>query len=545
MNSDNTKFELPNGWTSATLGDLLGADGIFCDGDWVESEDQDPGGDVRLIQLADIGDGHYRDRSNRFLTSSKAADLNCTYIQPGDVLIARMPEPLGRTCIFPGDTKASVTVVDVCIVRLESSIDRRWLMHQLNSPQMRQRVAALQSGSTRKRISRANLAKISFPIPPAKEEARIASVVDELFSDLDFVIAALDRVREKLKLYRASILESAVEGRLTAEWRARHPNIEPASELSKRILSERRRRWEEKQLRKFKEKRKVPPDHWRTKYEEPAVADCERLPSLPEGWCWTTLDQLVYQLRSGTGQTSEKTPTAYPVLKSSAVRHGTIDFKQLNYLQASQSADRENFLESGDLLITRLSGSVEYVGCSAVVANAPLGIQYPDRIFCGKLVSIEIGDYLTYCFQHSRIRKCLENSAKSTAGHQRISMSDLKPLVVALPPLAELTVIVEMVERQLSVIGHLEAELDSMLKTEKRLRQSILRDAFEGKLLPQDTNDEPASELLKRIADEREERARQVVSVKRTTTKRNGSRKRAAKAGSATASTIEVKPVFY
>src|SRR6266568_6955653 len=101
--------ELPPGWALANLPDMLAQDGVFSDGDWVESKDQDPGGDVRLIQLADVGDGSYRNRSARFLTSSKAHELGCTFLQPGDVLIARMPDPLGRACLFPGDAKASVT----------------------------------------------------------------------------------------------------------------------------------------------------------------------------------------------------------------------------------------------------------------------------------------------------------------------------------------------------------------------------------------------------------------------------------------------------
>ncbi|MDM2059987.1 restriction endonuclease subunit S, partial [Mycobacteroides abscessus] len=96
------------------LADLL-SDGLFVDGDWVESKDQDPDGDVRLIQLADVGDGVFRDRSSRFLTSEKAKELRCTFLEPGDVLVARMPEPLGRACIFPGVGQPAVTAVDVCI----------------------------------------------------------------------------------------------------------------------------------------------------------------------------------------------------------------------------------------------------------------------------------------------------------------------------------------------------------------------------------------------------------------------------------------------
>src|SRR4030065_806912 len=108
---------LPEGWKLASIRDLIRNGGVFIDADWVESKDQDPNGDVRLVQLADVGDGFYRNRSNRYLTYQKAIELGCTFLKEGDVLIARMPEPLGRACIFPGDAKKSVTVVDVCIVR--------------------------------------------------------------------------------------------------------------------------------------------------------------------------------------------------------------------------------------------------------------------------------------------------------------------------------------------------------------------------------------------------------------------------------------------
>jgi hypothetical protein len=110
--SELGKYKLPEGWAWATIPDLSGKAGVFIDGDWVESKDQDPDGDVRLIQLADVGDGFYRDKSDRFMTKAKAEELGCTFLKDGDVLIARMPDPLGHACIFPGDAKPSVTVVD-------------------------------------------------------------------------------------------------------------------------------------------------------------------------------------------------------------------------------------------------------------------------------------------------------------------------------------------------------------------------------------------------------------------------------------------------
>jgi type I restriction enzyme, S subunit len=233
---------LPAGWSTATISDLITERGTFSDGDWIETEDQDPNGDVRLVQLADIGDGRFLDKSRRYLTQQKALELRCTFLEPGDVLVARMPDPLGRACIFPGDSKRAVTAVDVCIVRSGTEqIDRHWLTNVFNAPQFRVQVAALQSGSTRKRISRKNLATISFPVPPANEQVRIAEKIEELLSDLDASIAALQRAREKLKRYRAAVLKAAVEGKLTAEWRNSNPPSESAAKLLERILVQRRK----------------------------------------------------------------------------------------------------------------------------------------------------------------------------------------------------------------------------------------------------------------------------------------------------------------
>lgn len=200
--------ELPDGWEWATLPQLVASDGVFIDGDWVESKDQDPNGDVRLIQLADIGEGLYRDRSSRFLTMAKAQELRCTFLEPGDVLVARMPDPLGRACLFPGDQKPSVTVVDVCVLRPGSrGANSRWLMHTLNAPQMRHAVEALAKGTTRKRISRKNLAGIRIPLPPIAQQERIVGVIETQFSRLDAGLQALDRAHQRVgQLADAAIL---------------------------------------------------------------------------------------------------------------------------------------------------------------------------------------------------------------------------------------------------------------------------------------------------------------------------------------------------
>ncbi|MGV9232544.1 restriction endonuclease subunit S [Streptomyces nigra] len=160
---------------------VLATSAVFTDGDWVESKDQDADGDVRLIQLADVGVGEFLDKSSRFLTSTKAGELRCTFLEVGDVLVARMPDPIGRACIFPGDSRKSVTVVDVCIIRPDVQVvDPRWLMHCLNSPVVHARITQRATGTTRSRISRGNLGKVQVPFPAIAQQRRIAQVLDQV-----------------------------------------------------------------------------------------------------------------------------------------------------------------------------------------------------------------------------------------------------------------------------------------------------------------------------------------------------------------------------
>lgn len=169
-----------NGWQVKSLVELVGKTGLMIDGDWVESKDQDPKGEIRLIQLADIGDGKYLNVSKRFLTKEKAEELKCTYLHQGDVLIARMPDPLGRACIFPGDEKTCITVVDVCVIRPDSRIaDNKFLMYNINTNKFRNLIKKYISGTTRARISRSNLEKIKIPLPPLPIQKQIAEILEK------------------------------------------------------------------------------------------------------------------------------------------------------------------------------------------------------------------------------------------------------------------------------------------------------------------------------------------------------------------------------
>jgi len=213
---------VPNHWHLVTLTDLAGHLGVFVDGDWVESKDQDAAGEVRLTQLADVGAGHFRDRSSRFMRKDVAERLRCTFLSAGDVLIARMPDPLGRACTFPGDRRPCVTVVDVAILRTKrADVDPRYVVHALNSSLFGALVQAKASGTTRQRISRGNLGRLPFPLPPLAEQHRIVAKVNELMAVCDELGQSLATEQTEQARLLEALLHDALEDALPA------PELEP------------------------------------------------------------------------------------------------------------------------------------------------------------------------------------------------------------------------------------------------------------------------------------------------------------------------------
>jgi type I restriction enzyme S subunit len=194
-------------WVETTLGEIC-AEGLFADGDWVESKDQDPEGEYRLLQLADIGDGTFLNKSDRWMSREQFNRLGCTKLEVNDVLIARMPDPIGRACLFPEGLPVCATVVDVAIVRTGNETLQKFLALLINSSDFRTEASSLLTGTTRQRISRGNLAKISFAIPSQEKQLEIVNLI----SLFDGEIAQSVRVIEEAKQLRSGLLSNLLSG---------------------------------------------------------------------------------------------------------------------------------------------------------------------------------------------------------------------------------------------------------------------------------------------------------------------------------------------
>ena len=150
---------------------------IIVDGDWIESKDQSESG-IRLIQTGNIGIGEYLDKSNRakYITAETFERLKCTEVFPGDILISRLPDPIGRACAVPQNVGKAITAVDCTIVRLDSSVcDINYFINYTQSARYSNELSKYLAGTTRTRISRKNLEKIEIPLPSLEEQRRIAA----------------------------------------------------------------------------------------------------------------------------------------------------------------------------------------------------------------------------------------------------------------------------------------------------------------------------------------------------------------------------------
>ena len=505
--------ESPLGWAKAPLTELIAHDGIFTDGDWVESKDQDPNGSVRLIQLADIADCHFVNKSSRFLTRNKADELNCTFLKKGDLLVARMPDPLGRCCIFPLDgDERFVTVVDVCAIRLGSaSIEPRYLMRAINSPEVRGRISALQSGSTRKRISRGKLATVPIPIPPLNEQRRIVKKIEALFDEIDKGVESLQTARTNLGLYRQSLLKSAFEGRLTADWRARNADkLEAPEALLARIQGERDARykaaldeWQDAlaEWRAGGEKGKKPAKPKRPAW--PTKSDFSDLRALPEGWAYSPFEALAWSIRNGiSAKPDEKGPLK--IFRISAVRPmATSTWRTSGGSPTLTVAFEDYRLTCGDLVFTRYNGSRDYVGVSAMYRGDGSHI-YPDKLIRCEIASDILNPaFLEAATNCGESRAYIERRIRTTAGQSGVSGGDIKAMPIPICSTAEQTEIVRLLDARLEAADALEAEIDAALSRADALRQAILKKAFSGQLVPQDPDDEPAAMLLARIKADR------------------------------------------
>lgn len=508
MNNDVIRVpELPKGWLWVTLKEIGANDkNAIVDGpfgsnlkvsDYIED---DTGIPVLTTKNLEYG---YDKKKLRYISHEKFEQLRRSEVRSGDILVAKIGS-CGKTGVYPNNMPSAMIPANLLKMTVNSWIEMMYVYYFLNSPIFRGELEEITTATAQPAFNVSKFRSLAFPLCPYAEQQRIVAKIEELFPRLDAGVEALKKIKAQLKRYRQSILKHAFEGKLTAEWRQAHKHeLEPASVLLERIKQERQKTAEGKDL--------PPPD----------IND---VPGLPEGWSYLTLDFLVPGVRNAIrrgpfGSAIKKAffvPSGYKVYEQGNVIYNDFD-------RGSYYIDEKKFEEMKDFEVC--PGDI-LMSCSGTVGKitiAPEGIR--PGVINQALLKITLNNkivdtsYFVYLFR-SRVEEIMLANTRGSTMVNISSVKDLRQIPFPISSVPEQHKISEEIERRFSVADEIEKTVDHSLKQAERLRQSILKRAFEGKLVPQDLNDEPAEKLLERI---RQERARQQAERKPAKSSRNKS----------------------
>ncbi len=341
-------------------------------------------------------------------------------------------------------------------------------------------------------LSRDDYNNVQVAVAPFNEQHRIVAEIEKQFSRLDEAVANLKRIKANLKRYKASVLKAAVEGKLTEEWRKAHPDVEPASELLGRILAERRKKWEEAELAKMRAKGKgTKDDNWKKKYIESEKPETKGLPDIPETWQWTRLDT-VADIKGGITKDSKQlieNAKELPYLRVANVQRGYLDLNEIKQIKVPVERLPELLLEKGDILFNE-GGDRDKLGRGWIWEGQIGNCTYQNHVFRARLYLKEIDGKLISWFGNTFGQKYFMAKGKQTTNLASINKTMLSAFPVPLPPLEEQLQLNKEIEKRMTIISAIEQEVTKNLIRADRLRQSILKKAFSGKLVPQEKTKE-------------------------------------------------------
>ena len=513
-------IDLPDSWITAALEEVVPeplqniVDGPF--GSNLKAREYQENG-IPIIRLQNIDRNRFIEKNIKFISEEKAHELERHNFISGDIAITKLGDPLGKAAIIPTTLARGIVVADIVRIRIDPNFaESRFVTYAVNSPLVIKSLETEVKGTTRPRVNLGHIRRLRIPFAPLNEQRRIADQLDMLFARIDICRERLEALPLILKRFRQAILAAATSGQLTEDWRKREGEGQQDSvlELLASIQTRRKQLYEQLYEKAKKEERRKPAPLKIFPDLEEQESD---LPEIPSDWRWISFGELIASFRSGSAEVPKDAETEYPILRSSSVRPGSVDLEDVRFLTEAQSTNKDNFLQEGDLLFTRLSGSLEYVANCAIVRS--LGnrkVQYPDRLFCAQLVDRHLTPYSEICFGSPILRKFITVEAKSSAGHQRISMSAITDQPIPLPPLGEQHEIARRVKVLFAFADRLETRYSMLRSQVEDLTPALLAKAFRGELVPQDPNDEPASVLLERVragqalAEEAKTRRRQI-----------------------------------
>lgn len=470
----NDLVSIPVSWEWTTLADI---GKLYSGGTPKTTEPSNFDGEIAWITPADLTgytaktiENGRRNITQRGLESSSAT------LMPAKTVMFSSRAPIGYVAIASNEIATNQGFKNIFV---GDNIDENYVYHYLKGA--KQLAEQHASGTTFKEISGARFAKLPIPLAPLNEQQRIVEKIETLFARLDKGEEAVRDVQKLLTRYRQSVLKSAVTGQLTADWRAeRKGQLEHGRDLLERILEKRRKTWD-----------------GRGKYKEPADVDQSTLSASPEGWVWSTSGQLCDCIVPNRDKPKSFTGDVpwinIPDLADTGLFIGSSK-EGIGLSDTEIEIARARVIPASSVIMS----CVGRFGIAAVcerdlVINQQLhAFLVPEGLLAPEFLALSL----------QAQKKFMEDTSTATT-IAYLNKSKCNSVPIPVPSFAEQQEIVNLTMQAFENADVVEELCKTELKRSASLRQSILKDAFTGKLVPQDPTDEPASALLARIAAEK------------------------------------------
>ncbi len=499
--------KLPQGWVKTTLGEVCNLNpGISFDEpipDYTE---------VSFVPMDAVEEESGRLNASQIRTLGSVR-RGYTPFKENDVIFAKITPCMqnGKVAMATGLMNGlAYGSTEFFVIRPYKGVLPRFLLYFLIQRSVRDDAERHMSGGTgHGRVPSNYLLTHELLLPPTPEQERIVAKLDAALSGLERAETAVLRAQERLARYRAAVLQSAATGELTKDWRefqrnTKEETADTGEPMLQRLLVSRREIWEEAELKRLHAAGKAPKDaSWKSRYPEPAPPKTVTLPDLPEDWTWASIEQVSARVTVGYvgPMKSEYVSSGIPFLRSQNVRANRFNPEGLLFIPPEFHAKLiKSRLFPGDVVVVR-SGSV---GTSCVIPES-LG-----EANCSDLVIIQRPliepDFIAF-YLNSAAQKRVE-AGKVGIALTHFNTASVASLAISVPPFGEQTEIVRECDRRLSAADRLEASLKQQLTRADETRQSLLYEAFAGRIVPQDSNDQPSSVLLEHIRAAREAEAK-------------------------------------
>lgn len=434
---------IPSSWLSLQLGQVI---------DYGHTEKVEPdniSSETWVLELEDIE----RDTSRvlqRLTYAERPSKSTKNSFSPGDVLYGKLRPYLNK--VIYADT-SGVCSTEIIPLKPNLAVDSRYLFHWIRHPDFLAYTSQVSHGVNMPRLGTEAGRQAPFILAPINEQRRIAEKLDRMLARVDAANEHISRVAPLIKRFRQSVLEAAISGRLTEDWRGAH--------------------------------------------------------NIGKNWPETSLGAVITEMRNGISNKPDENPLGYKILRISAVRPFLLDTSDHRIISLDKETISLYSLQKGDILFTRYNGSLDFVGACAVFLEDQETFVYPDKLIRVRTDETKIlPQFLALTCSSKPSRKQIEGFIKSSAGQKGVSGKDLKTVKFFLPSIAEQSEIVRRVEKLFAFADRLEERLSQAQAAVQKLTPALLAKAFRGELVPQDPNDEPASELLKRLQESRTESAK-------------------------------------